>query len=132
MTARMLRPEHDPIAPAPAPAVTITVEGAALSGVTGQSIAGVMLAAGHLAWRTTAAGRRPRGVFCGIGVCFDCLLTVNGVRDVRACQRVARDGDVVEFQDETLPGSLATPDGAGAPATRSHSPASHAEEGEGA
>nr|WP_276514252.1 2Fe-2S iron-sulfur cluster-binding protein [Actinomadura citrea] len=40
----------------------------------------------------------PRGVFCGIGACFDCLLTVNGVRDVRACRRRARDGDVVATQ----------------------------------
>ena len=69
----------------------------------GQTIAAAMIASGRRAWRTTARGRRPRGVFCGIGVCFDCLLTVNGIRDVRACQRRAADGDVIEFQDETLP-----------------------------
>ncbi|MFE7992088.1 2Fe-2S iron-sulfur cluster-binding protein, partial [Streptomyces shenzhenensis] len=32
----------------------------------------------------------------GIGVCFDCLVTVNGLGDVRACQRLVADGDVVE------------------------------------
>ncbi|MFD0534422.1 2Fe-2S iron-sulfur cluster-binding protein [Actinomadura luteofluorescens] len=37
-------------------------------------------------------------MFCGIGACFDCLLTVNGVRDVRACRRRARDGDAVATQ----------------------------------
>lgn len=115
MSARMLPPDRDPIGPVPADTVTITVDGAAVSGVAGQSVAGVMLAAGRLAWRTTASGRRPRGVFCGIGVCFDCLVTVNGVRDVRACQRAARDGDVVELQTEWLPGARTSPgEGVGA------------------
>lgn len=83
--------------------LTITVDGETLTGVAGQSIAAVMLGAGRLSWRTTARGRRPRGIFCGIGVCFDCLATVNGIRDVRACQRLARDGDVVTAQAEGLP-----------------------------
>jgi hypothetical protein len=103
MTARLLPPELDPIEPDPATPVTIAVDGETLAGLSGQSIAGVMLASGRMSWRTTAAGRRPRGVFCGIGVCFDCLVTVNGVRDVRACQRIASDGDTVVFQTELLP-----------------------------
>lgn len=83
--------------------LTITADGETLTGVAGQSIAVVMLAAGRSSWRTTAKGRRPRGIFCGIGVCFDCLATVNGIRDVRTCQRLARDGDIVTAQAETLP-----------------------------
>jgi hypothetical protein len=83
--------------------VELIVDGAAVFGIDGQTIAGVLLAAGRQSWRTTASGRRPRGVFCGIGVCFDCLVTVNGVRDVRACRRAARTGDVIEFQAEELP-----------------------------
>ena len=55
------------------------------------------------AWRRTSSHNRPRGLFCGIGVCFDCLITVNGARDVRACQRRATDGDVVETQHDRLP-----------------------------
>ncbi|WP_297362048.1 2Fe-2S iron-sulfur cluster-binding protein [Mycetocola sp.] len=46
-------------------------------------------------------------MFCGIGVCFDCLVEVNGDRDVRACQRRAVDGDVVVTQHDILPGSTA-------------------------
>jgi D-hydroxyproline dehydrogenase subunit gamma len=84
--------------------LAITVDGETLTGVAGQSIAGVMLAAGRSSWRTTAGGRRPRGIFCGMGVCYDCLACVNGIRDVRACQRLARDGDVVTTQAEELPG----------------------------
>ena len=77
--------------------IAILVDGARTPGVAGQTIAGVLLAQGRLAWRRTPRGR-PRGVFCGIGVCYDCLVTVNGLRDVRACQRRAADGDVVTLQ----------------------------------
>jgi predicted molibdopterin-dependent oxidoreductase YjgC len=77
--------------------VRITVDGDPLTGETGQTIAGVMLAAGRRSWRRTASGA-PRGVFCGIGVCFDCLVTVDGTPDVRACRRRAQDGDVVTTQ----------------------------------
>jgi hypothetical protein len=78
--------------------IGIRFDGEAVAGLDGQSVAGVLLGAGRRAWRTTNVGEAPRGVFCGIGVCFDCVVTVNGVRDVRACMRRAADGDVVESQ----------------------------------
>ncbi len=88
---------------AAARSVKLIIDGEPVAGVEGQSIAGVLLAAGRQSWRTTARERRPRGLFCGIGVCFDCLVTVNGVRDIRACRRAVRDGDVVDIQAEDLP-----------------------------
>ncbi|MCB5908941.1 (2Fe-2S)-binding protein [Streptomyces pinistramenti] len=75
----------------------ITVDGEPADGIAGQSLAGVLLAAGRLAWRRGPSGAA-RGVFCGIGVCFDCLVTVNAERDVRACRRRAQDGDEVTTQ----------------------------------
>ncbi|SDS47697.1 (2Fe-2S)-binding protein [Microlunatus soli] len=94
-------------APVPGQQITLRVDGVEITARDGQSIAAAMMADGRASWRTTAAGRRPRGLFCGIGVCFDCLVTVNGARDVRACQRPAIDGDLIEFQDEELPGPVA-------------------------
>ncbi|MEU6658342.1 (2Fe-2S)-binding protein [Streptomyces sp. NPDC046821] len=82
----------------------ITVDGEPVDGIAGQTIAGVMLAADRLAWRQGRSGA-PRGVFCGIGVCFDCLVTVGEDRDVRACRRRARDGDVVTTQSRRDAGS---------------------------
>ncbi|ADU09854.1 MULTISPECIES: (2Fe-2S)-binding protein [Micromonospora] len=70
-----------------------------------QSVAAALLAAGIRSWRSTRVEGRPRGVFCGIGVCFDCLVTVNGVPSQRACLVVARSGDVVEPQDELREGT---------------------------
>jgi D-hydroxyproline dehydrogenase subunit gamma len=80
--------------------VRITVDGEPVEGAAGQSIAGILLAAGRQSWRHGPSGS-PRGVFCGIGVCFDCLVTVNGQRDVPACRRRARDGDAVRTQSRS-------------------------------
>lgn len=91
-------PADDPVRPGKSASVTIEVDGLPVTGVAGQSIAGVLLAAGRSSWRTSRTGR-PRGVFCGIGVCHDCLITVNGLRDVRACQRRAAEGDIVTTTD---------------------------------
>lgn len=108
MTARLLSFIGDPVKPAPPTPVTITVDGQPASGVAGQSLAGVILANGTLGFRHTSARARPRGVFCGIGVCYDCLVEVNGQRDVRACQRRVADGDVVTSQYDPLPSGEAS------------------------
>jgi hypothetical protein len=74
--------------------VHISFDGERLAGPEGQSIGGILLANGHRTWRTAAGAER--GIFCGIGICQDCVVTVNGTEGVRACQRTACEGDVVE------------------------------------
>jgi predicted molibdopterin-dependent oxidoreductase YjgC len=103
MAPRLFPWREDPIRPAEPEPLKITVDGNAVNGVCGQSIAGVLLADDRVGFRTTSAAGAPRGVFCGIGVCFDCLVEVNGMRDVRACQRRAHEGDVVVSQHDPLP-----------------------------
>ncbi|MGH8823632.1 MAG: (2Fe-2S)-binding protein [Jiangellaceae bacterium] len=73
----------------------------------GQSIGAALLAAGVVSWRTTRRGSRPRGLFCGIGVCFDCLVDVEGRPNQRACLVPARAGLHVRSQDGTGRGDLA-------------------------
>ncbi|WP_331724407.1 (2Fe-2S)-binding protein (plasmid) [Streptomyces longwoodensis] len=63
----------------------IVVDGEPLPFTEGQTIAAALVAAGRVAWRTTRINQRPRGVFCGIGVCFDCLVTIDGIGGQRAC-----------------------------------------------
>jgi predicted molibdopterin-dependent oxidoreductase YjgC len=77
----------------------VTFDGRALPVTPGQTVAAVLLAAGIRSWRTTRFARRPRGLFCGIGACFDCLVTVNGTPSVRACLAEARPGDVISTQE---------------------------------
>jgi hypothetical protein len=67
----------------------------------GQTVGAALLGAGVRSWRTTRVGGRPRGLFCGIGICFDCLITVDGVPNVRACLQQAADGMQVTTQEGT-------------------------------
>jgi len=78
--------------------VRVRFDGEEVEAQEGQTVAGVLLAKGIRSWRTTRGEGRPRGLFCGIGVCFDCLVRVNGVPDVRACQRLVADGDDIRTQ----------------------------------
>jgi hypothetical protein len=70
----------------------LTFRGATVAAEPGQSVAAALVAAGITDWRTTRRRGRPRGLFCGIGVCFDCLITIDGVPDQRACLVPAADG----------------------------------------
>jgi hypothetical protein len=97
MGAHSVPAQSDPIGPETPTVITIDVDGVSVEGLLGQTLAGVLLASDTLAWRTTSFDDRPRGAFCGIGICFDCLVIVNGQRDVRACQRRAASGDRVAF-----------------------------------
>jgi predicted molibdopterin-dependent oxidoreductase YjgC len=74
----------------------ITVDDRPVQCRAGETIAAALIEAGIDEWRTTRRGGAPRGLFCGIGVCFDCLVTVNGERPVRACLATARPGDRIE------------------------------------
>lgn len=69
----------------PADRWDLTLDGRPLTARPGQSVAAALTDAGVRSWRTTRHAGRPRGLFCGIGVCFDCLITVDGRPDQRAC-----------------------------------------------
>lgn len=85
----------------PEPPFTVSVDDRDVPALPGQTIAAVLWQAGISSWRRTRGNGRPRGVFCGIGVCFDCLATVNGRPNQRACLLPARPGDVVRTQEGT-------------------------------
>lgn len=73
----------------------IFIDGQPQQVAAGTTVAAALIASGKVAWRTTREGAA-RGMFCGIGVCFDCLVTLNDVRDVRACLVEVRAGDRVD------------------------------------
>ncbi len=87
--------------------VRLTFDGRELAATAGQSLAAALIANGVRSWRLTRVDDRPRGVFCGIGVCFDCLVVLNDVPNVRACVTRVRDSDVVTTQEGTGHGDLA-------------------------
>lgn len=73
-------------------------DGRPITAVPGQSIGAALIAAGQRSWRTTRFEEAPRGILCGIGICFDCLVTVNGRSSRRACLLQVQPGDVVSTQ----------------------------------
>ena len=78
--------------------LSLTVDGHSVTAYEGETVAAVLLAQGLVATRTTRGGAA-RGVYCGMGVCFDCLVVVDGVPNTRACVTWARDGMDVARQD---------------------------------
>ncbi len=76
---------------------TFSFEGKAWQARRGQSLASALSDAGETVFRHTAKGS-PRGLFCGMGVCQDCLLTVDGLPNQRACMTTVQPGMVVQRQ----------------------------------
>ena len=69
----------------------LEVDGQPIPAHRGQTIAAALMAAGRRTFRHTRSGA-PRGLFCGMGVCFECRVTVDGVAGQRACITLARPG----------------------------------------
>jgi len=85
----------------PGPAFTVTLDGREVDVLPGRTVAAALWAEGVTSWRSTRDAGRPRGVFCGIGVCFDCLVTVNDRPNQRACLVTLAPGDTVRTQEGT-------------------------------
>ena len=77
------------------PAVTITVDGKPLRVYPGESLAAALLAAGTHTLRYSPRSRQPRGAFCFMGVCQECLVRLDG-RRVLACQTPVQEGMVIQ------------------------------------
>ncbi|HXX38643.1 MAG TPA: (2Fe-2S)-binding protein [bacterium] len=92
--------EHQVLGPPPTlRAFHLTFNGREIPALEGDSIASALLAAGIRVIRRSAGGD-PRGIYCGIGHCYECRVTVNGVSGQRACLVPAGDGMIVEEEPE--------------------------------
>jgi predicted molibdopterin-dependent oxidoreductase YjgC len=78
--------------------ITLMVDGKPLEAYEGEPIAIALMAAGRRVFRYTAKNNEPRGVFCALGRCTDCVMIVDGQPNVRTCVTSARDGMVIETQ----------------------------------
>ena len=78
--------------------VTITVDGSSVRALAGDSVAAALFAAGYDHCRTTPVSGAPRAPYCMMGVCFDCLVTIDGVGNRQGCLVRVRDGMKVELQ----------------------------------
>ena len=91
--------EHPVLGPlGEARAVEIVVDGRTIEATEGEPIAAALLAAGIRAFRYTRKREAPRGLFCAIGRCTDCAMTVDGVPNVRTCITPVAPGMRIETQ----------------------------------
>ncbi len=102
-----MRLTHAAIRPS-AEAVGITFDGRPISALYGETVAAALSAAGELTLRYTQSGA-PRGLHCGMGACFDCLVTIDGSANQRACLAKVAPGMVVERAAPVQPARLAPP-----------------------
>lgn len=72
--------------------VVFDFEGAKITARSGESVAAALLADGVLSFRQTPVKDFARGPFCMMGVCFDCLMVIDGQPNRQACQVVATSG----------------------------------------
>lgn len=66
-------------------AISFSFNGKEISCESGQSIAAALIASDYRELRKTRFGNEPRSIFCGIGICFDCIVVVDGVANQRSC-----------------------------------------------
>ena len=84
--------------------VPVTIDGERFDVRDGDTVAAAMLAAGRIAFRTTPTGGAPRGPYCLMGACFECLVEIDGVRNRQACMtRVAAGMRIVVGAPRTAP-----------------------------
>ena len=72
--------------------VSITFDGIGLVAYAGESIAAALARAGLPSSRRTLKSGAPRGYYCGMGVCFECLVEVDGIGGLRACRTAVAPG----------------------------------------
>lgn len=87
--------------------VVITVNGEPLDAAAGETLAAALWANGIVTLGHNPDTGAPRGIYCGIGHCYECRVTVDGVPDVRSCLTPVRDGMCVALQEkETVNGNV--------------------------
>ena len=79
-------------------AVALTVDGRPVTARAGDTVAAALLASGIDRCRTTPVTGAPRAPYCLMGVCFDCLVTIDGVGSRQACLVPVHEGMTVETQ----------------------------------
>ena len=90
--------DHPILGPLEENQIVITFNGKELTALEGESIAAALLANGIRILRFSEKGNAPKGIYCGIGHCYECRVTVNGERSVRACITPVKTGINIESQ----------------------------------
>lgn len=78
--------------------IRVTIDDKSYNAIDGEMIAATLLAHGLKTHRHTEKLGEPRGIYCGIGQCTDCVMEVDGVLNVRTCITPIKDGMTIKTQ----------------------------------
>ena len=71
--------------------VTLVVNGVSVTMPAGSMVSAAILKTGIHGFRRSVTGE-PRGPLCGMGICFECRVTIDDDQHCRSCQTVCRNG----------------------------------------
>lgn len=71
--------------------VTVSIDGASVQVPTGATVAAAVLMSGRTAFRSSVTGE-PRGPLCGMGICFECRVSIENLDHCRSCQILCHEG----------------------------------------
>ena len=80
--------------------LTLTVDGKTIEAYEGETVASALLAAGITTFNLSHNQKKPRSLYCGMGVCYECLVTINGIHGQRACVTPVESGMMIETSRE--------------------------------
>lgn len=78
--------------------VTVYIDGAPFKVPAGETVAAAVLVSGSRHTRTTPVSDAPRAPFCLMGVCYECLMVVDGLANQRSCKLTVAEGMKIESQ----------------------------------
>lgn len=76
--------------------ISLELDGERLEAHEGETVAAALIAAGRFDFGISRRTNRPMGLFCGMGVCYECMVTIDGVHGLRACVTEVREGMHIE------------------------------------
>ncbi len=76
--------------------IQVEIDGVAVPAYAGETVAAVLMLSGTRIFTQASRYNLNRTIFCGMGVCHQCLVTIDGLRDVRACMTTVSPGMKIE------------------------------------
>jgi sarcosine oxidase subunit alpha len=76
--------------------IKIVVDGKPIDAFEGETVAAALLSADIWIFQLSHKHKEPRSLYCGMGICYECLVTINGVHAQRACITAVEEGMCVE------------------------------------
>jgi sarcosine oxidase subunit alpha len=80
--------------------IQLKVNGKEIKAYKGETVLAALIASGYKTLKTNPVSHEPRGALCGMGVCFECTMTINGIPNTRACVTKVQEGMIIETHDQ--------------------------------